>query len=77
MHSARNSGWYSQMPTYDLTCKACGNRFERFLTRLLRQEDKVCPLCGSQNVSAGVGGGYVKSPSVTSVSTCASSGGFG
>ena len=47
------------MPTYDLICESCGTRFERFLPRLLRREDKVCPECGSDEVRTGVGGGVL------------------
>lgn len=47
------------MPTYDLKCQDCGERFERFLRRLIRAEDRICPRCGSGRVSAGPGGGFV------------------
>lgn len=38
------------MPTYDMKCTACETRFERFLTRILADADKVCPSCGSRDV---------------------------
>jgi len=63
------------MPTYELRCKNCGHEFDRFLMRLLREADKVCPECGSSDVSTGVGGGYVASP-VTSSGSCTPRGGF-
>jgi putative FmdB family regulatory protein len=63
------------MPTYELRCKDCGHRFDRFLMRLLRTEDKVCTACGSLNVVTGVGGGYV-APVVGTGTGCASAGGF-
>lgn len=47
------------MPTYDLTCSHCGHRFELFVMRLLRDDDLVCPECGSTEVKKGFGGGYV------------------
>ena len=47
------------MPTYDLKCQDCGERFERFLMRIIRDEDRVCPTCGSVRVSTGPGGGVV------------------
>jgi len=50
------------MPTYELHCKECGHRFDRFLMRLLRESDRVCPECGSTNVEAGVGGGFAARP---------------
>lgn len=66
------------MPTYDLVCRSCGHRFERFMMRLLRDEDKVCPACGSHDVGTGVGGGYAapkagERPS----SSCGGTSGFG
>jgi putative FmdB family regulatory protein len=63
------------MPTYELHCKECGHRFERFLMRLLKDADRVCPACGSTQVAPGVGGGFVASLSTTQTS-CAPSGGF-
>ncbi len=66
------------MPTYELTCRACGTRFERFLARMLRDEDKVCPSCGSTDVRQGVGGGYVSKPATgRSGGGCAPRGGIG
>jgi putative FmdB family regulatory protein len=66
------------MPTYEMTCRGCGTRFERFLTRLLRDEDKVCPSCGSAEVDQGVGGGYVSRPAPEVKGTgCTPRGGFG
>lgn len=39
------------MPTYDLECSKCGHKFELFLTRFIRDDDRVCPECGSTDVS--------------------------
>lgn len=39
------------MPTYDLACAACDQRFERFRQGFLRDEDRVCPACGSHDVT--------------------------
>lgn len=47
------------MPTYDLTCSACGEKTELFLMRVIRDEDKVCPSCGSPGMKPGVGGGFL------------------
>ena len=47
------------MPTYELKCNPCGSRFEKFLGRLLRDTDKVCPECGSSDVRTGLGGGIL------------------
>lgn len=47
------------MPTYELRCETCGHRFEVFLTRIIRTEDKVCPVCGSDRVKNGIGGGVL------------------
>lgn len=38
------------MPTYQFVCDACGKDFEFFLLRMIKDEDKVCPNCGSNNV---------------------------
>lgn len=66
------------MPTYELECTACRTRFERFLTRVLREEDKVCPACGSTDVKQGIGGGYVSRRSPSAPQTgCVPRGGFG
>lgn len=35
------------MPTYDLACTECDTNFERFRQGFLRDEDRVCPSCGS------------------------------
>ena len=69
------------MPTYDLECRDCGMRFEKFLTRLLAAQDKVCPSCGSVDVRTGVGGGFLgaritSSKSATRTSASCSSGRF-
>lgn len=53
------------MPSYDLACTACDAEFEVFLTRFLRDEDRVCPECGATDARqllragfvSGVGGG--------------------
>jgi putative FmdB family regulatory protein len=38
------------VPTYQLVCDDCGKDFEFFLTRFLKDSDKVCPNCGSTKV---------------------------
>ncbi|HJZ62665.1 MAG TPA: zinc ribbon domain-containing protein [Miltoncostaeaceae bacterium] len=35
------------MPTYDLACVACEHEFEAFRQGFLRDEDRVCPECGT------------------------------
>lgn len=37
------------MPTYDLECTACGERFEVFRQGFLRAEDRSCA-CGGEGV---------------------------
>jgi len=64
------------MPTYELHCQECGHEFDRFLMRLLREADRVCPECGSTRVETGVGGGFVARP-IGSTSSCVPRGGFG
>jgi putative FmdB family regulatory protein len=38
------------MPTYDLACRDCTSQFERFRQGFLRDEDRMCPQCGSSQV---------------------------
>lgn len=65
------------MPTYELKCAACGKASEVFLLRTLKEEDKVCPECGSTDVKQGVGGGYFNKPTGLGASapSCAAAGG--
>lgn len=74
--SVASSVWCELVPTYGLRCSECGHEFDRFLTRLLRESDKICPECGSTRVSAGVGGGFLSRRSKTGSSACVPRGGF-
>jgi putative FmdB family regulatory protein len=38
------------MASYDLRCGACGQDFEVFVQGFLKDESKVCPECGSNEV---------------------------
>jgi putative FmdB family regulatory protein len=38
------------MASYDLVCENCAHVFEVFRQGFLRDEDKVCPECGSTDV---------------------------
>jgi putative FmdB family regulatory protein len=38
------------MASYDLICEDCGNSFEVFRQGFLKDEDRVCPECGSVDV---------------------------
>ncbi len=38
------------MSSYDLVCEDCGDDFEVFRQGFLKDEDKVCPACGSTEV---------------------------
>jgi putative FmdB family regulatory protein len=38
------------MASYDLVCDACGHDFEVFRQGFLKDEDRVCPDCGSAEV---------------------------
>jgi putative FmdB family regulatory protein len=38
------------MSTYDLVCGACGHEFEVFVQGFIKDEEKVCPDCGSGDV---------------------------
>ena len=62
------------MASYDLICDTCGHDFEVFRQGFLRDEDRVCPDCGSgevrqkftsflSNLSGGGGGGGCAAPS--------------
>jgi len=42
-----------------MTCRSCGQTCEKFVPRLLREEDRVCAVCGSRDVKQGVGGGVL------------------
>jgi putative FmdB family regulatory protein len=63
------------MPTYELRCDECDTRFEKFLGRLLREDDKVCPACGSKGVRVVPGAAFVPKPPQGS-GGCSSRGGF-
>lgn len=39
------------MASYDLKCGACGKVFELYVQGFLRDANKVCPECGSCDVS--------------------------
>ncbi len=60
------------MPTYELTCRVCGHRFDLFLMRLLRNEDLLCPQCGARDIERGVGGGILGSGTRSAVSAASS-----
>jgi putative FmdB family regulatory protein len=52
------------MAFYDLICETCGTSFEVFRQGFLRDDDRVCPECGSVDVQqkftsflSGVGSG--------------------
>lgn len=63
------------MPTYELRCQSCEHEFDRFLMRLLKESDRVCPECGSTNVTQGIGGGFFAASARAGVS-CEPQGGF-
>jgi putative FmdB family regulatory protein len=69
------------MASYDLKCDACGHDFEVYVQGFLKEANKVCPECGSSQVSQ-VYTGFLHQWSKTSGSdsgghSCAPSGGFG
>lgn len=39
------------MASYDLRCDSCGQDFELFVQGFLKDEQKVCPECGSHEVA--------------------------
>jgi putative FmdB family regulatory protein len=38
------------MASYDLVCEHCGHEFEVFRQGFLKDEDRVCPECGCDDV---------------------------
>lgn len=63
------------MASYDLLCEDCGNAFEVFRQGFLRDEDRLCPNCGSTDVrqkfssflsNLGGGGGGCSAPAGSS-----------
>ncbi len=38
------------MASYDLVCEKCDHEFEVFHQGFLKDEDRVCPECGSEDV---------------------------
>ena len=50
------------MPTYDLSCGACGLDFEVFRQRFLTDDERVCVGCGSREVSQRLGGFVTSRP---------------
>ncbi len=38
------------MAFYDFRCDACGEEFEVFSTGFIKDDQKVCPSCGSEDV---------------------------
>ena len=38
------------MASYDLVCEKCDEEFEVFRQGFLKDEDRVCPACGSADV---------------------------
>lgn len=44
------------MPSYDMACSKCGHEFEVFRPGFMRDEDKVCPKCGSTEVEQAMTG---------------------
>ncbi len=66
------------MPTYDLACASCATHFETFRQGFLRDEDRVCPDCGSREVDQRFTGFVAPRPTrVTAAPTVTSFGGGG
>ncbi len=69
------------MASYDLRCGSCGGDFEVYVQGFLKEDDKVCPECGSRQVTQ-LYTGFLHQNSKSTGSdggghTCAPSGGFG
>jgi putative FmdB family regulatory protein len=59
------------MALYDFACAACGEEFEVFSTGFIKDDQKACPACGSEDVqqkfasflrSSSAGGGGCAAP---------------
>jgi putative FmdB family regulatory protein len=67
------------MASYDLRCGACGQDFELFVQGFLKEEQKICPECGSRDVAQRFTGflcGSASGPS-SADQGCGASRGFG
>ena len=51
------------MTTYDLECTTCMHQFEHFRQGFLRDADRVCPTCGSNDVNQRFTGFVTAKPS--------------
>ena len=65
------------MPIYEYQCQECGEEFEKFVRSMTRQEEAICPKCGSAETKKafsvfGVSGGQTRS---SASSSCAPTGG--
>jgi putative FmdB family regulatory protein len=38
------------MATYDFVCRSCANEYELYVPGFVKDQDKVCPKCGSTDV---------------------------
>jgi putative FmdB family regulatory protein len=38
------------MASYDFACKSCENEYEVYVPGFIKEQDKVCPKCGSVDV---------------------------
>jgi putative FmdB family regulatory protein len=69
------------MASYDLKCDSCGGDFEVYVQGFLKERDKVCPECGSREVTQ-LYTGFLHQAAKAAGSdggghSCAPSGGFG
>jgi putative FmdB family regulatory protein len=59
------------MASYDLICEKCGHAFEVFRQGFLRDEDSVCPECGSKDVRQKFSGFYSQYTGTSAGGNCA------
>jgi putative FmdB family regulatory protein len=58
------------MPTYDMVCGKCSQTFEVFRPGFMRDEDRVCPECGSTEVEQAMTGFLTHFGSSSGKSNC-------
>jgi putative FmdB family regulatory protein len=65
------------MASYDFRCRGCGSDFELFVQGFLKEEQRVCPECGSREIEQLITG-FLRGSGAgeRAASTCIPRGGF-
>jgi putative FmdB family regulatory protein len=69
------------MPIYEYQCSDCGDEFEKMVRFSEADQNPPCPVCQSQNTKKKISsfasiGGLLNGNSLSTGSSCGSSGGF-